>query len=300
MKAVVTGGAGFIGGHLVALLREKGWSVKVIDKRTGRSIQQIGPSLDCKCKVDAIFHLAAPVGPVGVLEWAGGLVPEVVHTSRIAATWALERGCPLINVSTSEVYGSGGEDREDDPCTFQAPNSARKEYALAKLAAETMLANTAGLDVRTVRPFNVTGPGQLPDGGFVLPRFVRQALTGAPLTVYAPGTQLRAFGHVTDIAEGIWRAYVFGHPGEVYNLGVPANASTILQLAEEVIAAVGSGHVEIIDPVVLHGPAFREAPDKLPNGDKARRELGWDPKRTRAEVIADTIAYWRPALRAIA
>jgi nucleoside-diphosphate-sugar epimerase len=71
-------------------------------------------------------------------------------------------GCPLIDVSTSEVYGSGGADSEDDVCTFQAPTSARKEYAVAKLAAETMLRNTAGLDVRIVRPFNVAGPRQSP------------------------------------------------------------------------------------------------------------------------------------------
>lgn len=289
MRAIVTGSAGFIGSHLCDLLAERGWDVVGIDRRTGPSMQRTD-ALPGSC--DAIFHLASPVGPLGVIGWAGRLVPEVIETSQIASDWARLYRCPLVDVSTSEVYGSGGEDREGDPCHFAAPASARKEYALGKLAAETMLRNTAGLDVRIVRPFNVAGPRQLPEGGFVLPRFVRAALADGPLTVYRPGSQLRAFAHVADVAAGILAAYERGRAGEVYNLGNPANTSTIAQLADEVIAAVGSGFVVLTDPTEIHGPGFREAPDKIPNGDKARRELGWLPTRSRSEVIADTVAYW--------
>lgn len=286
-RAVVTGGAGFIGRHLVGLLRAEGWNVVSIDKRTGPRMQDaafpVGP-------LDAVFHLASPVGPLGVLGWAGRLVPEIIATSRIASAWAKAHGCPLIDVSTSEVYGSGQQDSEDDACHFAAPTSARKEYAVAKLAAETMLRNDTALDVRIVRPFNVAGPGQHTDGGFVLPRFIHQARRDDALTVYTPGTQRRAFTHVEDIARGLLAAYTHGKRGEVYNLGNADNACTIMQLAEEVIAAVGMGRISIVDPVSLHGAAFREAPDKLPNAHKAQFELGWSPRHDRARIIADALA----------
>lgn len=294
MKAVVTGGAGFIGSHLVDRLLAYGWSVEVIDTALGQSVQDRDYN-GVHVMADAIFHLASPVGPLGVLEWAGRLAPEVIESSRIVARWATENDCPLINVSTSEVYGSGAQDSEDDSCHFAPPTSARKEYAVAKLAAETMLRNTAELDVRTIRPFNVAGPRQKAEGGFVLPRFVAQALSGRALTVYAPGTQRRAFTHVADIVDGLMRAYEYGAPGEVYNLGNADNACSIGTLAAEVIALAGSGTIEIVDPRTLHGSAFREAPDKLPNAGKAMRELGWVPTRSREQTILDILAAERVA-----
>lgn len=289
MRAVVTGSAGFIGGHLVALLESSGWDVIGIDRATGPSIED-WPRIP---SADAIFHLASPVGPLGVLEHAGRIVRDVVTTTEIVATWARVNRCPLVYVSTSEVYGSGHADSESDPCTFAAPTSARKEYAVAKLAAETMLRNRAGNDVRIVRPFNVAGPGQRAIGGFVLPRFVAAALADDELTVYAPGTQVRAFAHVADIVRGLVAALERGTPGTVYNLGAPANACEIAALADEVVAYVGSGRARIIDPVALHGPAFREAPDKIPVIDRAERELGWFPVHDRASVIADTVEAMR-------
>lgn len=288
MIAVVTGGAGFIGSHLCDLLWERGWAVQVVDRALGSPIQTTPTP-----QADVIFHLASPVGPLGVLGWAGSLVPEVIGTSSIVADWAGTNGCPLVYVSTSEVYGSGNQDAEDDACHFAAPTSARKEYAVAKLASETMLRNTAGLDVRIVRPFNVAGPRQLADGGFVLPRFIGQALRGEPLTVYAPGSQRRSFAHVSDIAAGLLAALEHGKPGSVYNLGNAGNVCTIRELADEVIACVGHGSYQIVDPTALHGPAFREAPDKLPNVERARRELGWEPTYNRRAIIAETVAYMR-------
>jgi nucleoside-diphosphate-sugar epimerase len=287
MRAIVTGAAGFIGSHLVDRLVADGWDVLGIDSRTGPSIQGVG---ELPPDVAAIFHLASPVGPVGVLHKAGWIVTEVVETTDIVAGWARSYDCTLIDVSTSEVYGSGGSDAEDDPCVFRPDTSARKEYAVAKLAAETMLRNRE-LDVRIVRPFNVAGPRQSAEGGFVLPRFVAQARAGVPLTVYQPGSQRRAFTHVLDVVDGLVRALELGRSGEVYNLGNAANSTSILDLAREVIALVGStSPIEIVDPKTLHGPAFREAPDKLPNADKARRELGWIPTRDRATTIRDILA----------
>lgn len=298
MRAVVTGGLGFIGSHLSEMLVRSGWDVEIIDDRRTAAVDDVAgatvrdgaiadryPSLS----PDVIFHLASPVGPLGVIEWKGRLAREVINDASTVAAWARETGAVLVDVSTSEVYGSGHADREDDVCTFRPEVSARKEYAVAKLAAETMLLN-AGVDVRIVRPFNVAGPRQKPDGGFVLPRFIAQAMAHEPLTVYLPGTQRRAFTHVLDIVEGLILAATRGRSGEVYNLGNPANACTILQLANDVLEATGSSAgYALVDPRDLHGLDFAEAPDKIPDPTKAMRDLGWTPRRSRADCIRDAL-----------
>ena len=315
MSAVVTGGAGFIGSHLVDVLAATGQKVHVIDDLRGFPVPFVGhiappaytfdwprrvtleqrsvadadrPLIDA----DAIYHLAGPVGPVGVLEYAGRIAFDIINDAAKVARWAKYLRCPLVYVSTSEVYGL-----QQQPMTEQAPriiaagHSARMEYAVAKMAAETMLLNTPDLDVRIIRPFNVAGPRQREEGGFVLPRFIRQAKNGEPLTVYRPGTQRRAFTHVLDIVDGIVRAGRVGRPGDVYNLGNPDNECSIEWLAEEVRGLLASrSSIEFVDPVDLWGPAFHEAPDKVPDITFARQMLGWNPTRTRRQVIEDAAA----------
>jgi UDP-glucose 4-epimerase len=297
VTAIVTGGLGFIGSHLTERLLADG-PVTVVDD--GRGGDHLAPGAALRKwpmeqapfppDADIIYHLAGPVGPVGVLRHAGRIVPDIIAMAATARDWALRNGCPLVYVSTSEVYGL-----QQQPMTEQAPriiaagHSARMEYAVAKLAAETMLLNTEGLDVRIVRPFNVAGPRQREDGGFVLPRFIRQAQNGEPLTVYQPGFQRRAFTHVLDIVDGLVRAGTVGTPGTVYNLGNPDNECSILELAWDVCRLVGGvdSRIAIVDPVTLWGPAVREAPDKVPDITKAREELGWNPTRDRRQVIED-------------
>jgi nucleoside-diphosphate-sugar epimerase len=306
VRAVVTGGAGFIGSHLVDALVGRGWRVLVIDDHSNRGSGYRNPSalyIDAAVQraivpddpIDAVFHLAGKVGPSGVLRWAGQIAKDTVDAAATVGAWARRAECPLVDVSTSEVYGDpGGPNSETTTRTFQPGSSARMEYAVGKLAAETMLLNTPGLDVRIVRPFNVTGPRQMPDGGFVLPRFVAQAFAGAPLTVYQPGTQRRAFTHVSDIVAGILAVFDRGRMGEAYNLGRAANECSIAELAADVLAVSGSraGSL-IVDPATIHGPLFREAPDKIPDAGKAIRELGWTPVRSRLDIIAEVVGYWR-------
>lgn len=308
MRAIVTGGAGFIGSHLVDALVCRGWRVLVIDDHSNHGSGYRNPDalyLDAAVQraivpddpIDAVFHLAGKVGPTGVLRWAGKIAKDTVDAAATVGAWARRAECPLIDVSTSEVYGDpSGPNSELTPRTFAPGTSARMEYAVGKLAAETMLLNTTGLDVRIVRPFNVTGPRQMPDGGFVLPRFVAQALAGAPLTVYQPGTQRRAFTHVADIVAGILAVFDRGRPGEAYNLGHAANECSILELAADVLAATGSRTgALILDPATIHGPLFREAPDKIPDARKAIRELGWSTTRSRLDIVSDVVDYWRRA-----
>jgi len=310
VTAVITGGLGFIGSHLVDRCLAEGLDVLVIDdcRSTRQRATELWPSdsrvkflmADCRTVVpqdraEVVFHLASPVGPVGVLNRAGYITPEVIDGSRAAARWAMRDSVPMIDVSTSEIYGGGDQGlcAESMPRIVEAGAWARLEYQTAKLAAEVMLQNTADLDVRIIRPFNVAGPRQSPAGGFVLPRMVQQALTGKPITVYPPGTQRRALTHVLDIVDGIWLAWRKGETNRDYNLGNPGNTCSMMSLAHEVADYVGGAEVTVVDPVGLHGEQFKEAAEKFPDATRAMTELGWHPTRSRQQIIADTVEWSR-------
>jgi len=306
-KFLVTGGAGFIGSHLVDQLARDGHDVVVIDPAQPvdkfpagvRHIEAemgshpggevVPPRAQRGKPFSAVFHLAGPVGPVGVLEQAGSIGPAIVGM----AQWLSGYTCPVVYVSTSEVYGEQPQPVSEDASLIIGPDaSARAEYAAGKLAAEQVIRNSLR-QPRIVRPFNVAGPRQQSAGGFVIPRFIESATAGEPLTVYGDGSQTRAFAHVEDIAAGIYAAAIAGKNGRVYNLGNAANACSILDLAFEVREAVGSSSdVQFVDPQTLHGPLFREAPDKVPTTARAYSELSWSPKRDRADVISDAVAWY--------
>ncbi|HEX2252204.1 MAG TPA: NAD-dependent epimerase/dehydratase family protein [Thermoanaerobaculia bacterium] len=325
-RILVLGGFGFLGSHLVEhLLAEPGNQVHVIDnlsssplplpdllaeigdaERHGGRLTWSVESVDAYCgngasawAWDEIYHLASLVGPAGVLGHAGAIASSVIHDAARVAALALATGARLLFVSTSEVYGGGrdGLCSEEMPKLVPSGASPRLEYALGKLAAETSLVNLCrarGLAAVIVRPFNISGPRQSGAGGFVLPRFVGQALAGEDLTVFGDGLQVRAFTNVRDMAAGVVAALRRGHPGEIYNLGNPANRCSILDLAEEVREVTGSGSgIRMVDPRDIYGPLYAEAHDKFPDPAKAERELGWRPAATRRETVAETVAYMR-------
>lgn len=320
-SSLVTGGFGFIGTHLVELLlKEPETRVHVVDNLStspidkeafiGRldagerfsyditSVSQYFARADLPA-FDEVFHLASVVGPVGVLEHSGQILRKIVNDTYLIADHALETGARLCDISTSEVYGGGREGycAEGDTMVIPSKISARLEYAVGKLGAEvalTNLARVAGLRATIVRPFNVTGPRQSGHGGFVVPRFVAQALSADPLTVYGDGTAIRAFTHVRDIADGIIRVMRNGHPGEAYNIGNPHNKTTILHLAKRVIDVTNSeSRIDFVDPKELWGPLFEEANDKYPDASRAMEELGWRPKHGLEETLKQTAAYIR-------
>jgi UDP-glucose 4-epimerase len=306
MKAIVTGGEGFIGSRLVERLLDASWEVLIVDDYSTHDgpwgtwnpgarlqqghVQEVILPRDFR-KPDVIFHLAGKVGPVGVLKFKGYIAKDTIDAAYAVGDWAHDAGCPLIDVSTSEVYGSPDDaNSEHTPKVFRN-FSARSEYAIGKLAAENMLINRNNVDVRIIRPFNVTGARQRTEGGFVIPRFVQQAIKGEKLTVYQPGTQRRSFTHVDDIIDGMMLAWTKGKTNEVYNLGNPYNTRTMLELAQMVIAMWGKGDYEIIDPQTLHGKSFVEAPEKIPNPTKAMRELGFEPFRKIEQIVSESIAW---------
>jgi UDP-glucose 4-epimerase len=324
-RVLVTGGFGFIGSHLVELLLEDSEThVHVVDSLI---TSPIDVGLYCKRiahpdlltytigtvkeylssprlpNYDEVYHLASVVGPVGVLGHAGDILLKIAEDTSLVASYAHSMGARVVDVSTSEVYGGGrdGYCSEKDVMIITPRYSARLEYAVAKLGAEISLINLSksqSLNVTIVRPFNVAGPRQSGEGGFVLPRFIRQALGGEPLTVYGDGQSIRAFTHVRDIADGIVRAMRLGESGEIYNIGNPSNKTTILELAYKVRDVIGSSsEIAFIDPKTLWGPMFEEANDKYPDADRAIHHLKWQPSLTLDQIVRDTAEYIREERR---
>jgi nucleoside-diphosphate-sugar epimerase len=315
---LVTGGFGFLGGHVLErLLAEPGTHVHVVDNLSSNpiSVERLLADLGTPANLtydittvedyisadpaafDEVVHLASPVGPAGVLKHGGRIVSSVVGDTYLLADYCLASRARLLDVSTSEVYGGGrdGLCSEDDPKIVPAEPSFRLEYAVGKLAAETALINLharSGLDVVIVRPFNIAGPRQSGEGGFVLPRFLCQARFGLPLTIFGDGSARRAFSHVGDLADGVILALRRGEPGVAYNLGNPDNRVTVGGLADLVLEVTASHSAKAyIDPTTIYGPFFKEANDKFPAAGRAILELGWAPSRSVAEVVSDSWDY---------
>jgi UDP-glucose 4-epimerase len=318
-RVLVTGGFGFIGSHLVDLLAgDPRNRIHVVDDLSSSPLPvdhmlaelgaPAGLSYDLTtvaefCRgaggFDEIYHLASLVGPAGVLPHAGDIAVAIVGDTAAIAALAARSRARLVFVSTSEIYGGGeaGLCAEHMPRVVAPEASPRLEYALGKLASETAIINQCharGLWACVVRPFNVSGPRQSGRGGFVLPRFIGQAMAGLPLTVFGDGLQVRAFTHVHDIAAGLVAAMQRGRPGESYNLGNLANRCTILELARETRGITGGASpLAFVDPTTVYGPRYVEAHDKFPDASRAHSQLGWEPTRDRAQTIRDTVAFMR-------
>lgn len=319
-RILITGGFGFIGSYLVeALVSDPQNQVHVVDNLSTSPIDlpafltRLGDPKNLTfdtCSVNRfctevaggrgfhqIYHLASVVGPVGVLAHAGDIAFQIISDATLLAELALHNGARMVDVSTSEVYGGGrdGYCSERDFKVIQPNITVRLEYAVGKLAAEISLINMARikpLNVSIVRPFNCAGPRQSGKGGFVLPRFINQALAGEPITVYNDGKMIRAFTHIKDIVDGIILVMTRGARGEVYNIGNPANKISIIKLAERVIRLTRSkSAISHVDPKVLFGPLFEEANDKYPDSDRATHELGWHPAYGIDEIILESYEY---------
>lgn len=307
---LVTGGCGFLGSHLVDALVARDEYVLVVDDMSspalayregmwGERVRVVEARVQdwartANEELAGIYHLAAAVGPAGVLPHAGEMVRDTTEATYAAIELAQMNQCRLVDVSTSEVYGGDGSCDETHAKVFRDP-TARGEYAVAKLAMEWAISNKVAqetLDAVLIRPFNIAGPRQQARGGFVLPRFCEQALTGKPLTVFGDGRQLRAFTHVRDIVSGLLHAMEFGRSGEVYDLCNIACLSTIRELAELVIEVTNSkSEIVYVDPTTIYGPYYAEVGDKFSSALKARQELRWQPQRDLRKIVEDTVRY---------
>jgi len=313
MKALVTGGNGFIGRVLCGALLEANYELVHLVDDLSNSNRDAGLELllkDNRVRFTAmavkdfepmerythIFHLASPVGPAGVLNYAGRMGPLIVHDTAKMAHYAIAMGAKLLDVSTSEVYGKDpgeGTQAEDIDKIVPSKYTVRLEYGVAKLACEVSLSNlalTTDLIVNIVRPFNIVGVGQKGEVGFVLPRFVQQTLAGEPLTVFGDGEQRRCFTSVHDIVDAIMRITNAGVRGRIYNIGNPANICSINDLAHVVKATTGSSSTIVhVDPKTIYGRFYEEAWNKIPDITRIQREIGWQPTQALHDIVLDVV-----------
>jgi nucleoside-diphosphate-sugar epimerase len=317
-KILITGGLGFIGSHCVEKWSSLGWDITIVDNLSSNALPQSHELFkDCKIiiddilnvdvsnleKFDLILHLASPVGPVGVLKHSGKMASVIIDDIYWVINAAKYNKCPLVFISTSEIYGYRDRKtylKEEDPKVLNGDFTVRNEYAIAKLLAEIALANTAKIDktfrYQTIRPFNVSGKYQLPDGGFVVPRFVNQAIKGEDITVYYDGTQLRAFTWVKDIIDGIYLTSTADDKywNQEWNIGNEKNENSILYMANKIKEIVGgTSNISHIDPTKLHGSLFSEAPEKIPNSEKIKNLLGWQATKGVDEILKEVVEYYK-------
>lgn len=317
MKLLMTGGLGFLGSHSIEKYQSEGFDITIIDNLSSNVIEPddelcencdviIDDILDIPWEsledhYDIILHLASPVGPVGVLKHSGEMARYILDDIYWAIEGAKKYDCPLIFISTSEIYGYREKAeflKEEDHKLLVGDFKVRNEYSIGKLLAEIVLSNTAkvsDLKYQIIRPFNISGPRQLKDGGFVLPTFTQQALKGDDITVFGDGEQIRAFTFVKDIVDGIYLTSVANdHMNEIWNIGNGDNVATIKHMAEKVKEFTNSSsEITFVDPKTIHGPLFEEAWDKIPNAEKIKNLLGWKPTLEVDEIIETVIDYWK-------
>lgn len=314
---LITGGLGFVGSYSIEKYKKEGWKITVIDNLSSNVIQPddeicedveiiiedvLNYDWEKSQSFDMILHLASPVGPVGVLKHSGKIAEYIISDIYWAIGGALKFDCPLIFISTSEVYGFRDKAiflKEDDDKLLRGNYSVRNEYSMSKLLAEIVLSNTAkisNLKYQILRPFNISGARQLKTGGFVLPTFVNQALENKDITVFNDGEQIRAFTHVTDIVNGIYLVSVAdgANFNEVWNLGNADNVSSIKYLAETVKKYTETkSEIVFLDPKIIHGSLYEEAWDKIPDAEKIKSRLGWKPKVCKNDIIKDVIEFYK-------
>jgi UDP-glucose 4-epimerase len=325
LRYFVTGGAGFIGSHLIDALIARGDSVLIADDLSTGARANIEHLLDspqvdfiegsvldeqlvddCMGRVDACFHLASVVGVQLVVDRALETLLRNVRGNDIVMAAAARRRRRIFFTSTSEIYGkneSSGITEEDDRI-LGSPFKARWSYSTAKAFGEALAAGyhrDHGLETVTVRLFNTVGPRQTGQYGMVVPRFVRQALGGHDITVYGDGTQSRCFTHVYDVVNAILR--LSDDPrahGKVYNVGAPTEVK-IHELAQLVIDRVGTDSRVVFVPYEeAYDEGFEELGRRVPDTTALRALTGWRPTRSVQNVIDDVIAFQRGCMPAMA
>ena len=314
-KVLITGGLGFLGSYCIEKFKSEGFLVTVIDNLTSNVISPDDIICDgCeiiiediilhdwendKNNYDLILHLASPVGPVGILKHSGKMADIILKDIYSVIFGAQKYKCPLIFVSTSEIYGHRDKPtflKENDDKILVGDFSVRNEYSVAKLLCEIVLSNTSkisNLRYQIIRPFNISGARQLKTGGFVLPTFVTQSLDNKDITVFYNGDQVRAFTHVKDIVDGIFLVSNCESYNNIWNIGNDENVSTINFLAEKVKEKTKTkSDIKKVDPKTIHGELYEEAWDKIPDSTKIKTELGWNPKFDKEEIIDDVINFY--------
>lgn len=322
-RALVTGGAGFVGSHLAGALLERGWTVDVLDDLSTGRIQNIDPlrdhaafsySLDTVMnrpllmelvdRADVVFHLAAAVGVQLIVEQPVRTIETNIKATELVLELCARKRKPVLLTSTSEVYGKLDRPKftEEDDLILGATSRARWCYASSKIIDEFLAKayyKEKGLPTIIARLFNTIGPRQTGQYGMVVPRFVRQALLGEPITVYGDGTQRRSFTWVGDVVDAL--IALIEHPrapGEVFNVGHRKEIS-IRELATRVRELTGSASEIVLVPYDrAYDVGFEDMPRRLPDLDKIHRLIGYEPSLDLPAMLERIIADDRELLGA--
>ncbi|MHC4885611.1 MAG: GDP-mannose 4,6-dehydratase [Planctomycetota bacterium] len=320
-RALVTGGAGFIGSHLCDYLIHQNWKVTVIDDLSTGSIQNIralerhpnfriliGSATDTEllkmvaAEVDTVFHLAALVGVSKVMEDTVKTIDSNLHSSEAVLKLCNQYRLRLLITSTSEVYGASSKEvfSENDDSIIGPSRHRRWSYAAAKLMDEFhafAYFYTTALPVTVVRLFNTIGPRQVGHYGMVVPTFVNQALRGEPITVTGKGSQTRCFTAVSDVVRCLTALAESDETvGEVYNVGC-ANEISILQLAEKIKALTNSD-----SPITFksyndfYGEDFVDMERRVPDTQKLKTAIGFQPDTNLDAILESVIDHLRKTL----
>jgi UDP-glucose 4-epimerase len=318
VRALITGGAGFIGSHLAEALLREGHEVNIIDDLSTGSIDNIShlkgtprfhyvidtvtnePVLaELVDRSDVVFHMAAAVGVKLIVEEPVHTIETNVHGTEVVLKHSNKKKKLVFIASTSEVYGKSTDVpfREDADLVMGATAKHRWAYACSKAIDEFLALayyKEKKLPVVIVRLFNTVGPRQTGQYGMVLPTFVRQALAGHPLTVFGDGTQSRSFTYVGDVVDALIKlAAEPSAVGQVFNIG-NGNEITIQHLAEKVRTMTGSSSEIVKIPYdEAYESGFEDMPRRVPDISKIRRTIGYEPRVGLDDIIARVVDYFQ-------
>ncbi len=305
-RILVTGGAGFLGSHLIDRLIAQGHEIICADNLfTGakRNIEHLhaNPRFEflrhdvsnpLKVEVDEIYNLACPASPIHYQYNPVLTTKTSVMGAMNMLGLAKRLRCPIFQASTSEVYGDPEvHPQREDYWGHVNPIGTRACYDEGKRCAETLFFDyhrQHGVEIKVARIFNTYGPRMHPRDGRVVSNFITQALSGEDLTIYGDGSQTRSFCYVDDLIDGFLR--LMGSPADVtgpVNLGNP-HEFTMVELAERVLKLTGAGVKVVYQPLPEDDPKQRQ-----PDISLARAKLGWEPKVELAEGLAHTIGHFR-------
>jgi len=321
MKALLTGGAGFVGSHLAEALLTRGHEVIVIDDLSTGSMDNIAhlkgrPGFEYVIdsvmnerltaelidRADVVFHLAAAVGVKLIVEAPVRTIETNVHGTEVVLKHASKKGKLVVIFSTSEVYGKSTAVpfHEDADLVMGPTPKHRWAYACSKAIDEFLALayyRERKLPVIVVRLFNTVGPRQTGRYGMVIPNFVRQALKGAPITVFGDGTQTRSFTDVGDVVVGLLKLVAEPRAiGQVFNIGNSEEVS-IRALAERIRLATSSASEIVLIPYdEAYEAGFEDMPRRVPDLRKIHDLVGYQPTLALDEILRRVIAHMRPAL----
>ena len=318
MRALITGGAGFIGSHLAEALLDAGHQVLILDNLSTGSMENIahlkgragfeyvidsieneGLLAELVDRSEVVFHFAAAVGVKLIVEQPVYTIETNVHGTEVVLKHANKKKKLVVIASTSEVYGKSEAVpfREDSDLVMGPTPKHRWAYACSKAIDEFLALaywKERKLPVIIVRFFNTVGPRQTGQYGMVIPNFVRQALAGEPITVFGDGTQSRSFTHVTDVVGALLKLIVEPKAiGQVINIGNTEEV-TIRTLAERVRQLSGStSSIKLVPYDEAYESGFEDMPRRVPDLSKAAKMIGYAPKLTLDDILTQVIDYFR-------